>query len=338
METQKEKIAVVVLNWNGRKWLEIMLPFLIRYSQQAKIFIADNASADDSILFVEKNYPKIKIISNKSNNGYAKGYNDVLKKIDSKYYVLINSDIEVSKNWIDPIINLMDNDNKIAACQPKILNYNNRNYFEYAGASGGYIDLLGYPLCRGRIFDTLEKDEGQYNDVKEIFWASGACLFVRSSYFNDIGGLDEDFFAHQEEIDLCWRFKNKDYKIMVQPESIVYHVGGGTLNSSSAFKTYLNFRNNLSMLFKNLSLFEIIWIIPSRLILDGIAALRFLIQKNGYKHFFAVLQAHFSFYLNLPKNFIKRLKIRQKFNQTGKLSFSILIKYYIANIKKFKDF
>ena len=338
METQKEKIAVVVLNWNGRKWLEIMLPFLIRYSQQAKIFIADNASTDDSILFVEKNYPKIKIISNKSNNGYAKGYNDVLKKIDSEYYVLINSDIEVSKNWINPIINLMDNDNKIAACQPKILNYNNRNYFEYAGASGGYIDLLGYPLCRGRIFDTLEKDEGQYNDVKEIFWASGACLFVRSSYFNDIGGLDEDFFAHQEEIDLCWRFKNKDYKIMVQPESIVYHVGGGTLNSSSSFKTYLNFRNNLSMLFKNLSLFEIIWIIPSRLILDGIAALRFLLQKNGYKHFFAVLQAHFSFYLNLPKNFIKRLKIRQKFNQTGKLSFSILIKYYIANIKKFKDF
>ena len=338
METQKEKIAVVVLNWNGRKWLEIMLPFLIRYSQQAKIFIADNASTDDSILFVEKNYPKIKIISNKSNNGYAKGYNDVLKKIDSEYYVLINSDIEVSKNWINPIINLMDNDNKIAACQPKILNYNNRNYFEYAGASGGYIDLLGYPLCRGRIFDTLEKDEGQYNDVKEIFWASGACLFVRSSYFNDIGGLDEDFFAHQEEIDLCWRFKNKDYKIMVQPESIVYHVGGGTLNSSSSFKTYLNFRNNLSMLFKNLSLFEIIWIIPSRLILDGIAALRFLLQKNGYKHFFAVLKAHFSFYLNLPKNFIKRLKIRQKFNQTGKLSFSILIKYYIANIKKFKDF
>ena len=338
METQKEKIAVVVLNWNGRKWLEIMLPFLIRYSQQAKIFIADNASTDDSILFVEKNYPKTKIISNKSNNGYAKGYNDVLKKIDSEYYVLINSDIEVSKNWINPIINLMDNDNKIAACQPKILNYNNRNYFEYAGASGGYIDLLGYPLCRGRIFDTLEKDEGQYNDVKEIFWASGACLFVRSSYFNDIGGLDEDFFAHQEEIDLCWRFKNKDYKIMVQPESIVYHVGGGTLNSSSSFKTYLNFRNNLSMLFKNLSLFEIIWIIPSRLILDGIAALRFLLQKNGYKHFFAVLQAHFSFYLNLPKNFIKRLKIRQKFNQTGKLSFSILIKYYIANIKKFKDF
>ncbi len=338
METQKEKIAVVVLNWNGRKWLEIMLPFLIRYSQQAKIFIADNASTDDSILFVEKNYPKIKIISNKSNNGYAKGYNDVLKKIDSEYYVLINSDIEVSKNWIDPIINLMDNDNKIAACQPKILNYNNRNYFEYAGASGGYIDILGYPLCRGRIFDTLEKDEGQYNDVKEVFWASGACLFVRSSYFNDIGGLDEDFFAHQEEIDLCWRFKNKDYKIMVQPESIVYHVGGGTLNSSSSFKTYLNFRNNLSMLFKNLSLFEIIWIIPSRLILDGIAALRFLLQKNGYKHFFAVLQAHFSFYLDLPKNFIKRLKIKQKFNQTGKLSFSILIKYYIANIKKFKDF
>ena len=338
METQKEKIAVVVLNWNGRKWLEIMLPFLIRYSQQAKIFIADNASNDDSILFVEKNYPKIKIISNKSNNGYAKGYNDVLKKIDSEYYVLINSDIEVSKNWIDPIINLMDNDNKIAACQPKILNYNNRNYFEYAGASGGYIDILGYPLCRGRIFDTLEKDEGQYNDVIEVFWASGACLFVRASYFNEIGGLDEDFFAHQEEIDLCWRFKNKDYKIMVQPESIVYHVGGGTLNSSSGFKTYLNFRNNLSMLFKNLSLFEIIWILPSRLILDGIAALRFLLQKHGYKHFFAVLQAHISFYLNLPKNLIKRLKIRQKLNQTGRLSFSILIKYYIANIKKFKDF
>jgi len=275
METQKIKTAVVVLNWNGKAWLEKFLPNLVKHSQEATVFVADNASTDDSVDFVKNNFPTVKIIINASNGGYAKGYNYALKKIDAQYFVLINSDIEVTEGWLSPIIYLMDSDKNIAACQPKLLDYKERNSFEYAGASGGFIDNLGYPFCRGRIFDNLEQDKGQYNDAIEVFWATGACLFVRASHFIDIGGLDEDFFAHQEEIDLCWRLKNKGYKIMVQPKSIVFHVGGGTLNSGSPFKTHLNFRNNLFMLFKNLPASSLFTTIPIRLVLDGVAALTF---------------------------------------------------------------
>ena len=337
METQESKIAVVVLNWNGKDWLEKFLPYLVEHSKEAKLFVADNNSSDNSISFLKNTYPEIHIIQLKSNHGYAKGYNDALKQIKAEYFVLINSDIEVTKDWLNPIINLMDKNHLISACQPKILDYNNKDTFEYAGASGGFIDYLGYPFCRGRIFNKLEKDDGQYNEITEVFWATGACLFVRSSHFNAIGGLDNDFFAHQEEIDLCWRLKNKGYKVMVEPKSIVYHVGGGTLNTGSPFKTYLNFRNNLSMLFKNSSIINLVTILPIRLILDGVAAITMLKQEKGIQHLIAIIRAHFAFYLSIPKLIIKRRDISQKSNLIGKMKISIIIKNKIQGINNFSD-
>ena len=337
METQKIKTAVVVLNWNGKTWLEKFLPTLVKHSQEATIFVADNASTDDSVSFVKDNLPNVKVIVNASNGGYAKGYNDALKQIDSEYFVLINSDIEVTEGWLSPIINLMDSNKNIAACQPKLLDYNNRSKFEYAGASGGFIDNLGYPFCRGRIFDSLEEDKGQYNDAIEIFWATGACLFARASHFWEVGGLDEDFFAHQEEIDLCWRLKNKGYKVMVQPNSVVYHVGGATLDASSPFKTQLNFRNNLKMLFKNLPLPSLFMVIPMRLLLDGIATLTFLNKPKGIHHLFAIIKAHFTFYFAIPGLIAKRQKITQKNDLVGKMRESILVKSKLKGIKSFSD-
>ena len=337
METQKIKTAVVVLNWNGKAWLEKFLANLVKHSQEATVFVADNASTDDSVAFVKDNFPTVKIIINATNGGYAKGYNDALKQIDAEYFVLFNSDIEVTEDWLSPIIDLMDSDNKIAACQPKVLDYNNRSKFEYAGASGGFIDNLGYPFCRGRIFDDIEQDNGQYNDAIEVFWATGACLFVRASHFNAIGGLDEDFFAHQEEIDLCWRLKNKGYKIMVQPKSVVYHVGGGTLNAGSPFKTHLNFRNNLFMLFKNLPTSSLFITIPIRLVLDGIAAFTFLSKEKGLQHLLAIAKSHFAFYFAIPKLMAKRKKIKQKNNLIGKADWSILLQNKIKGIKRFTD-
>ena len=337
METQKIKTAVVVLNWNGKAWLEKFLPTLVKHSQEATVFVADNASADDSVFFVKNNFSSVKIIINSTNGGYAKGYNDALKQIDAEYFVLINSDVEVTKDWLTPIIDLMDSNEKIAACQPKLLDYNKRYTFEYAGASGGFIDNLGYPFCRGRIFDDLEQDRGQYNDAVEVFWATGACLFVRAEHFNEIGGLDEDFFAHQEEIDLCWRLKNKGYKIMVQPKSVVYHVGGGTLNAVSPFKTHLNFRNNLFMLFKNLPTSCLFTTILTRLVLDGVAALTFLSKEKGFQHVMAIAKSHFVFYFEIPKLMVKRQKIKQKNNLVGKVDYSILLKNKIKGIKRFSE-
>jgi GT2 family glycosyltransferase len=337
METQKIKTAVVVLNWNGKAWLEKFLANLVKHSQEATVFVADNASTDDSVDFVKSNFPSVKIIINASNGGYAKGYNDALKKIYAEYFVLINSDIEVTEDWLSPIIDLMDSDKKIAACQPKLLDYKKRNTFEYAGASGGFIDNLGYPFCRGRIFDDIEQDNGQYNDAIEVFWATGACLFVRAAHFNEVGGLDEDFFAHQEEIDLCWRLKNKGYKIMVEPKSVVYHVGGGTLNAGSPFKTHLNFRNNLFMLFKNLPTSSLFITIPIRLVLDGVAALTFLNKPKGLEHVLAIAKAHFMFYFEIPKLIAKRQKINQKNNLIGKVDWSILLKNKVKGIKRFSN-
>ena len=337
METQKINTAVVILNWNGIKWIQKFLPTIIEKSNEANIYIADNASNDESVDFVNNNYPSVKIIQNSSNEGYAKGYNDALKKLDEKYYILINSDIEVTDNWINPIINLMEQDTSIAACQPKILDYTNRDNFEYAGASGGYIDNLGYPYCRGRIFSDLEKDVNQYDDIKEVFWASGACLFIRAESFKDVNGFDNDFFAHQEEIDLCWRFKNNGFKVMVNPKSTVFHVGGGTLKSASPFKTYLNFRNNLFMLFKNLPFLKLLVTLLLRLPLDGIAALTFIKKEKGILHVLSVLRAHLVFYVSIPLLFIKRVRINQKDNLVGKSNFSILYKYYIMGIKKFSE-
>jgi len=339
METQKRKlkIAVVILNWNGKDWLEKFLPTVIKHSSDTEIIVADNGSTDDSISFLSANFPTVRIVNNKENLGFAGGYNKALNQIHAKYYVLLNSDVEVTEDWIAPIINLMDSDKNIAACQPKLLDFNNRTKFEYAGASGGFIDNLGYPFCRGRIFGSLEEDSGQYNEAIEVFWATGACIFVRAEVFWEAGGFDEDFFAHQEEIDLCWRLKNKGHKIMVEPNSVVYHVGGGTLDAGSPFKTHLNFRNNQKMLFKNLPLPSLFVVIPIRLLLDAVAAITFLKQKNGFSHFFAIVRAHFAFYFAIPKLMAKRHKINQKNNLVGKMEKSILVKNKLKGIKNFSD-
>ena len=337
METQEINTAVVVLNWNGINWLKKFLPILIEKSKGANIYIADNASTDNSVDYVNNNFPNVKVLKNFSNEGYAKGYNDSLETLKEEFFVLINSDIEVTDNWIKPIINLMETNSDIAACQPKILSFHDRNKFEYAGACGGFIDTLGYPFCRGRIFSDLEDDNNQYNDITEVFWASGACLFVRAKYFKEVNGFDNDFFAHQEEIDLCWRLKNKGHKIMVNPNSAVFHVGAGTLNTSSPLKTYLNFRNNLFMLYKNLSVLKLIITLLFRLPLDGIAALSFAKKENGLGHVFSILRAHLVFYVSIPLLSLKRKKIDQKKNLTGQKKFSILLKYYFLGIKKFSN-
>jgi len=337
METQKINTAIIILNWNGIDLLKKFLPTLIAKSKNANIYIADNASTDNSIKFLEDNFTSIKILQNKTNCGFAGGYNHALSNLHEEFFILINSDIEVTDNWISPIIELLKKDKFISACQPKILDYNNKEKFEYAGASGGFIDFLGYPFCRGRIFNHIENDFNQYEDIKEVFWASGACLFIRSKHFNEVNGFDNDFFAHQEEIDLCWRLKNLGYKVMVNPESIVYHVGGGTLNSSSPFKTYLNFRNNLFMLFKNLHILSLFSVLFLRLFLDGIAALSLLTKKKGLMHLLAVLRAHFSFYLSLPSLIKKRSLIKQKNNLIGRFNFIILIKFYFKKIRKFSE-
>lgn len=288
-------VAIVILNWNGRNFLEKFLPSVMA-SQYAnkKIIVADNASTDDSLVFLQQQYPQVEIIKNNSNEGFAKGYNTALKQVKADYFVLLNSDVEVIPNWITPVIDLMETDPLIAACQPKILAYSDKKHFEYAGASGGWLDKFGYPFMRGRIFDVCEADNGQYDTAEQCFWASGAAFFVRASAFNEMNGFDEFFFAHQEEIDLCWRLQLAGYKIFVQPTSVVYHVGGGTLPRGNSRKTFLNFRNNLIMLAKNLSFGNAVWKIPVRVCLDIISALRGLLSGDaGY--FFSIFKAHLHF-------------------------------------------
>ncbi|WP_292008238.1 glycosyltransferase family 2 protein [Chryseobacterium sp.] len=294
-----EKLAIVILNWNGKKWLEKFLPSVIQFSKEATIYIVDNSSTDDSIQYIQSNFPSVRIIKNDQNYGFAGGYNEGLKKIDAEYYCLLNSDVEVTENWIQPVIDLFEKDSHIATIQPKILSYSNKNHFEFAGAAGGLIDNLGYPYCRGRIFDDVEEDKGQYDDETEIFWASGCCFFIRSKDFWEQNGFDERFFAHQEEIDLCWRLKNNNRKVYYTGKSKIYHVGGGTLNKQNPQKTYLNIRNNLSMMLKNLPFPKLIWLIFFRLCLDGIAGIYFGF-KNGFPHLWAVIRAHFGFYAQLP--------------------------------------
>ncbi len=299
--------AIVLLNWNGQKWLEKFLPSLLQYSEDAQIYVIDNASTDSSVDFLQNKFPSVGIVRNDKNYGFAGGYNEGLKKINAKYYCLLNSDVEVTRNWLHPIITLFDANPKIAAIQPKILSYTDKNKFEFAGAGGGLIDNVGYPYCRGRIFDDVEEDKGQYNDEVEIFWASGCCFFIRSKNFWEQKGFDDRFFAHQEEIDLCWRLINAGRKIYYTGKSTVYHVGGGTLDKQNPQKTYLNFRNNLSMLLKNLPFPKLIWLIFFRLCLDGIAGIYFGI-KNGFPHLWAVVRSHFGFYAQASKTW----KLRQK--------------------------
>jgi len=308
-------IAVVILNWNGEVLLERYLPSVMKHSEGAEIYVADNASTDDSISFLKNNYPTIKIIQNSSNGGFAKGYNDALQHVKADIYCLLNSDVKVTKNWLPPIIKAFKNIPDASIIQPKILDHMRKDYFEYAGAAGGYIDQLGYPFCRGRIFQALEKDTGQYNDIQEIFWATGACMFIKSDVFHSLDGFDEDYFAHQEEVDLCWRAKNIGYKVFYVGTSSIYHLGGSTLSNMNPKKTYLNFRNSLFSITKNLPLRKAFVIIFLRLLLDGIAVIRFVFQLKP-KHCLAILKAHLSFY----KNFRRMYKKREKKN--------FIIKYY----------
>lgn len=285
-------VAVVILNWNGKKYLQQFLPKLLSSSYpNKKIIVADNASNDDSVNFICANYPAVEIICNATNEGFAKGYNSALKKVQADYYVLLNSDVEVTERWIEPVITLMEGEKSIGACQPKIKSYHTRTHFEYAGACGGWLDKFGYPFSRGRIFEHIEEDRGQYDDATACFWASGAALFVRSAVYHQLKGLDEYFFAHQEEIDFCWRVQLAGYRVYVEPSSVVYHVGGGTLPKNNSYKVFLNFRNNLVMISKNLPFAQLVWRLPVRLMLDAVAAWKELFTGNaGY--FFAVIKAH----------------------------------------------
>ncbi len=336
----KIKVAVVILNWNGEKFLENFLPSVIACNTfYSKIILADNASTDNSVAYVRKNFPTIEIIQNASNGGFAKGYNDALKHVEAEYYILLNSDVEVTPGWIDNVIQMMNDDPSIAACQPKIRAYHDKKMFEYAGAAGGFIDKYGYTFCRGRILERLEVDMGQYDDAREIFWATGACLFIRSACYHKVHGFDEDFFAHMEEIDLCWRLKNLGYKIMYCPASIVYHVGGGTLNKANPKKTYLNFRNNLILLCKNHSSQYLFAKMCLRLILDGIAAFKFL-AEGEFKHFSAVFKAHKSFYRTLPATLKKRresIKQIKQYATTAVYLHCIVFDFYLRGKKTFKE-
>ncbi|MFB1021493.1 MAG: glycosyltransferase family 2 protein [Vicingaceae bacterium] len=324
-------VAVVILNWNGSKHLETYLPSVVKYSENATVYMADNASIDGSILFTEKNFPTVKIIRNNSNGGFAKGYNEALKQLKEDYFVLLNSDVEVTPNWIKPVIDKLQHTENVCIAQPKIKAYLNKEEFEYAGAAGGFIDFLGYPFCQGRIFDTLEKDTAQYDESREIFWATGACMFVKSSIFNQLGGFDERYFAHMEEIDLCWRAKNLGYSVYYVAESTVFHLGGGTMKNTNPRKTFLNFRNSLLTLYKNDNTPYRKLKLLLRLFLDGMAFVKLFIS-SGPRHAFAIVQAHFSFY--------KMTKIRSAVenpNTSGILKSSIVWSYYGKGVKYFSQ-
>jgi len=335
IECQK-KIAIVILNWNGKFFLERHLPSVLTYSAEAEVFVIDNHSSDDSVLFLKTKYSHLNVIELDQNYGFCGGYNRGLKEIKADYFLLLNSDVDVTPNWLNPMLELMEKDSSIGACQPKMKDYNNPSDFEYAGAAGGLIDKLGYPFCRGRIFDTIEEDFGQFEDETEIFWASGACFLVRSNLFNQLEGFDERFFAHMEEIDLCWRIQNAGYKIYFTAKSQVFHVGGGTLHKENPFKTFLNFRNSLLCLSNNAPNNIKHKLIFQRLILDGIAGVKFLTQGK-FKNILAIIKAHFSFYY---LSFQKRNPNVEsgKQNTYSKINEqSIVFKYFVQKKTRFLE-
>lgn len=331
-------VSIVILNWNGRPFLQQFLSSVQAGTWPNKeIVVIDNASTDDSVEYLQHNFPAVRIIRHVSNFGFAKGYNEGLKQLQADYFVLLNSDVEVDAGWIEPVIALMESDKQVGVCQPKILQYNNREYFEYAGAAGGWLDYLGYPFARGRVFDVCEKDEGQFNDAAPVFWASGAAMFVRASVYRELGGLDEYFFAHQEEIDFCWRAQLAGHKIYVCPTSVVYHVGGGTLPKGNARKVYLNFRNNLVMMAKNMQVGEAIWKISFRFVLDAVSAVKSLMAGEG-TYFMAVIRAHVRF---LGWLFGERKKslfpASRRGILAGYLHKSVVWAYFIRGRKKFSE-
>lgn len=338
-QAQLPHVALVILNWNGRQYLEQFLPSVLASGYPGlQVVVADNASSDDSVVFLQRNYPGIKLLLLTENHGFAKGYNEALKQVEAPYYMLLNSDVEVTPGWLEPMVQLLQENKEASACQPKILAYNNKGVFEYAGAAGGWIDAYGYPFARGRVFDVCEYDRGQYNDVQEVFWASGAALLIRSSDFHAVGGFDEYFFAHQEEIDLCWRLQLLGKKIYCCPQSVVYHVGGGTLPRGNSKKTFLNFRNNQIMLAKNLPWSEKWWKIPFRQVLDLLSAGKGLLSGDaGY--FVAIAKAHLAFVrwiIYAPKQ--KSKGVRQPLSRLhGVFDRNLVWQHFVLGRKKFSE-
>ncbi len=330
------KTAIVILNWNTRHYLEKFLPFLVNFTSfpDVQLVLADNGSSDDSVDFVKSHYPAITTISLDKNYGFAEGYNRALKQVIAEYYIILNSDIEVTKNWLPPLINLLEQNDQIAACMPKLRSYLNPGYFEYAGAAGGFLDKFGYPFCKGRIFTTLEKDDGQYDGTFQIQWATGACLAIKAELFHKFGGFDSYFFAHQEEVDLCWRLLNAGYKIYCTSDSLIYHIGGGTLPKSDPHKTYLNFRNTLVLLYKNTHTRRFVYIFMIKLILDAIAVLKVLSERKP-KEALAIIMAHLSFY----KYFLNHKKTNKTnyFSREFIYKKSIVIQYFIFKKSKYSQ-
>lgn len=316
MQLHAPSVAIVILNWNGKKHLAQFLPSVLATSYaRHEVIVADNASTDDSVAFLQQHYPQVRIILLQENHGFAQGYNEALKQVEADYFMLLNSDVEVTPGWLDPMVQLLERDANNVACQPKVLAWRNKQLFEYAGAAGGWIDLYGYPFARGRVFDLCEEDKGQFNDTREVFWASGAAMLIRSGQYRALKGFDEYFFAHQEEIDLCWRIHRAGGKVFCCPDSVVYHVGGGTLPKGNSRKTFLNFRNNQILLAKNLPWYALVWKIPCRLLLDQVSALKGLLAGD-WGYFVAIFKAHLAFFawifwhkrsgLSLPKRPLKR--------------------------------
>jgi len=331
--------AIVILNWNGKQHLQTYLPSVVEHSNGATIWVADNASTDGSLDWVHATYPTVKTLTNTENFGFAEGYNQALSRIDADIYVLLNSDVEVTANWLNAPLALLEREPTAVGAHPRIRSHEQKDSFEYAGASGGFIDRWGFPFCRGRIFDALEKDTEQYTSEREVFWATGACLFIRAKAFHAAGGFDASFFAHMEEIDLCWRLKNQGHKLFVCPDSIVYHLGGGTLNYQSPRKTYLNFRNNLYMLYKNHRGSSLFFTIFFRMGLDAVGAMK-LLFSDGFKHFWMVMKAHFSFYGQLGQLSKKRKLLKAKDNNrntAGRYNKSIIWTYFAKGKKHFSD-
>jgi len=328
-------VAVVILNYNGKELLKKFLPSVVQFSGDARIIVADNNSADDSLPFLNEEFPLVEVIPIASNLGFCGGYNFALRQIESDYYVLLNSDVEVTPNWLTPIISLFQRDNLVGAVQPKILSYREKNKFEYAGAAGGFIDTLGYPFCRGRVFDVTEVDIGQYNDTIPIFWATGACMVVRSELYTSLGGLDEVFFAHMEEIDFCWRLNRNGFKIMYCGESTVYHVGGATLNQSNPRKTYYNFRNGIILLIKNLRPIELLYKLPLRVALDWLAATRFLLS-GGVQDFMAVLKGH-AYVVFYFFKLLGRRSSKHPYTVPHVYHGSIVYDFYVRGKRTFRD-
>jgi GT2 family glycosyltransferase len=325
-------IAIVILNWNGKHFLETFLPSVMAHSGTAEVIVADNGSTDDSVSYLQQSFPSVRIIRLDKNLGFTGGYNAALRQINTDYYVLLNSDVQVTAGWLEPVVEMMEKDKSIGAVQPKVLSFHRTDEFEYAGAAGGFIDKYGYPFCRGRIFQSLEKDNHQYDDDAEIFWATGACMFVRASAFHQVNGFDENFFAHMEEIDLCWRFQSAGYSVHYCGKSTVYHVGAGTLLKSNPHKTYLNFRNNLFLLYKNLDAKTFNDIYMFRLLFDAIAALRFLVGSGGVKEAMAVMDAHRHFHQQ-KKNLVKSPSISRKHIYPK----SILLEYYLGGKRTYNS-